>query len=106
LQGDYAEWLVSRFLGLDLSESTVEKGVDAKGPDGRTYQIKSRIVGGLSHPTSFDISDPSFRFDYLVGVHFGLSLEVLGVVRVPYEAVMELSSQTASTFRFYWNRRN
>ena len=30
LQGDYAEWLVARLLDLQLSESSVEKGLDAK----------------------------------------------------------------------------
>ena len=52
------------------------------------------------------MSDPGFPFDYLAGVFFGPAFEVLGVVRIPFEAVMELGSQTGSTFRFYWNRHN
>ena len=89
-------------LHLQLSESAVEKGIDAKDSQCRTYQIKSRIVSDLSSPTSFDLSDPGFRFDYLVGVFFSPELEVLGVLRIPYDVVIELGSQTASTFRLYW----
>jgi hypothetical protein len=107
LEGDYAEWVVSRMLDLDLSESAVQKGIDGRDPRGKTYQIKSRRVGELSSArTSFDMRDPSFPFDYLVAVFFSPAFEVLGVIRVPYDVVMELGSQTRSTFRFYWNRRN
>ena len=108
LEGDYAEWIVSRMLRLDLSESAVQKGIDGRDAHGRTYQIKSRRVGDLSTArTSFDMRDPARpRFDYLVAVFFGPAFEVLGVVRVPYAVVMELGSQTRSTFRLYWNRRN
>jgi hypothetical protein len=102
LQGDYAEWLVARLLHLQLSDSGVEKGIDAKDAQGKTYQIKSRIVSDLSSPTSFDLGDPGFRFDYLVGVFFSPELEVLGVLRIPYDVVIGLGSQTASTFRLYW----
>ena len=102
LQGDYAEWLVAHLLNLQLSESSVEKGVDAKDSQGRTYQIKSRIVSDLSSPTSFDFSNQKFRFDYLVAVFFSPEFDVLGILRVPYDVVMELGSQTSSTFRLYW----
>ncbi len=106
-QGDYAEWIVSRMLDLDLSMSAVEKGIDARDPQGKTYQIKSRRVGDLpSARTSFDMRAPEFPFDYLVGVFFGPVFEVLGVIRVPYDVVIELGSQTGSTFRLYWNRRS
>ncbi len=102
LQGDYAEWLMARLLNLQLSESSVEKGIDAKDAEGRTYQVKSRMVSNLSSGTSFDLSDPRFRFDYLVAVFFDPKLEVLGILRIPYEVVIELGSQTKSTFRLYW----
>ena len=102
LQGDYAEWLMARLLNLQLSDSSVEKGLDAKDFEGKTYQIKSRIVSDLSSATSFDLRDPDFRFDYLLAVFFDSDLEVLGVLRIPYEVVIELGSQTASTFRLYW----
>jgi hypothetical protein len=102
LQGDYAEWLVARLLDLQLSESSVEKGFDAKDSQDRTYQIKSRIVSDLSSRTSFDLGSPEFRFDYLVAVFFSPGFDVLGMLRVPYDVVVELGSQTSSTFRLYW----
>jgi hypothetical protein len=102
LQGDYAEWLVARLLDLQLSESSVEKGFDAKDSQARTYQIKSRIVSDLSSRTSFDLGNPEFRFDYLVAVFFSPGFDVLGILRVPYDVVIELGSQTSSTFRLYW----
>jgi hypothetical protein len=107
-EGDYAEWLVSRMLNLDLSASSVQKEIDGRDPQGKTYQIKSRRVGDLSSArTSFDMRDPArLRFDYLVAVFFSLTFKVLGVIRIPHNVVMELGSQTRSTFRFYWNRRN
>jgi hypothetical protein len=102
LQGDYAEWLVARLLDLQLSESSVEKGLDAKDSQGRTNQIKSRIVLDLSGRTSFDFSNPKIRFDYLVAVFFSPAYDVWRILRVPYDVVIELGSQTSSTFRLYW----
>ena len=43
--GDYAEWLVARFLGGEPAPNS-EKSFDVTGPDGRTYQVKSRMVDG------------------------------------------------------------
>ena len=106
LQSDYAEWLGANRLGLTLSENPVEPGFDATDPEGKTYQIKSRIVEDLSQPTSFDFGAIEAKFDYLVGVFFDPSFEVLQMVCVPYEAVKELGSPTASTFRFRWDKNN
>ena len=80
----------------------MEKGLDAKDSQGKTYQIKSRIVSDLSSRTSFDLGNPEFRFDYLVAVFFNPGFDVLGILRVPYDVVIELGSQTSSTFRLYW----
>lgn len=104
LQGDYAEWLVAELLNLKLSESTIQKGYDAIDKEGRTYQIKSRIVVGLTMNTSFDISDISSHFDFLIGVFFSHSLEVLQIIRVPYEAVTEMCKENRDNFRFRWNK--
>jgi hypothetical protein len=54
----------------------------------------------------FDFGAIEARFDYLVGVFFDPSFEVLQMVCVPYEAVKELRSPTASTFRFRWDKNN
>ncbi|HOX47372.1 MAG TPA: hypothetical protein PK668_27510 [Myxococcota bacterium] len=105
LQADYAEWLVSKKLGLKRSKNRVEKDVDAKGKRGLRYQVKSRIVNSLEQPTSFDFKRMGSGFDFLVAVFFDHGLEVLGIIKVPREVVKELSRPTATTFRFRWNRR-
>jgi hypothetical protein len=103
LQGDYAEWLVATFLGLQLTPSTVQKGHDALDAAGRRYQIKSRIVQNPAASTSFDFASNELTFDFLVAVLFSPQLEVLDFIRVPREVVLALGSQTSSSFRFRWN---
>jgi hypothetical protein len=105
LQGDFAEWLVAEYLGLALSESTIEKAFDAVDAEGTTYQIKSRIVESLGSNTSFDFSDIEAHFDYLIGVFFDRSFNVMGMIKVPYEVVRELGNQTTRSFNFRWNRK-
>ena len=105
LQGDYAEWLVAEYLGLKLSESTIEKGFDAVDAEGTTYQVKSRIVESLGSNTSFDFSDIEAHFDYLIGVFFDRSFNVMGMIKVPYDVVSELGTQTSRRFTFRWNRK-
>ena len=105
LQGDYAEWLVAHFLEIELSDNPVEKAVDARDADGHTYQIKSRMVKPLTSPTSFDITDINAAFDYLIGVFFDTSFQVLGIIQSPYAVVKELGSQSSTTFRLRWNKK-
>ncbi len=104
LQGDYAEWIVAELLNLKIAENTVQKGYDAVDKEGHTYQIKSRIVIGLTKNTSFDMPDINHRFDFLIGVFFSHSLEVLQVIRVPYEVVAEMCNENRDNFRFRWNK--
>jgi hypothetical protein len=104
LQGDYAEWLCARSLNLTLSSSTVQRGIDARDAAGNTYQIKSRIVRTLTESTSFDLASNELNFDWLLAVFFTRDFDALGVIRVPRTAVIELGTQTSSTFRFRWNR--
>ena len=110
LQGDYAEWLVSSYLNLELSESGVEKGFDAIDKDGFTYQVKSRIISHANRSnknTSFDIKNINYKFDYLICLFFEAeSFEVIGIVKIPYETVKDLGSPTKTTFRFRWNKKN
>jgi uncharacterized protein DUF6998 len=104
LQGDYAEWLVANFLNLKLSASTIEKHIDARDADGKTYQIKSRIVSNISESTSFDFRSNEFTFDFLIAVFFDQAFDVLAILRVPRSVVLELSHENASRFSFRWNR--
>ena len=104
LQGDYAEWVAAQVLGLQLVASGVEKAIDARDNAGHTYQVKSRVVENLRQNTSFDFHNIADRFDFLVLVFLSSSFEVLAILKMPHEVVQELGSQTASTFRFRWNR--
>jgi hypothetical protein len=105
LQADYAEWLVAEQLHLQLAVSTVQSVYDALDAQGVMYQIKSRIVRHPTQSTSFDFAAIDKPFDYLVCVFFSPALDVLAIVRVPYQVVSEVGSQTSTTFRFRWNRR-
>jgi hypothetical protein len=105
LQGDYAEWLVAELLELKLTSSKVQKGFDATDTQGRTYQIKSRIVRSLGQNTSFDFANIEEPFDYLVCVFFSPTFELLGIARLAYTVVYELGTQNVNGFRFRWNKR-
>lgn len=43
ITGEVGEYEAARILGLDLKPAR-EPGIDAVGPDGRTYQIKTRAI--------------------------------------------------------------
>ena len=106
LQGDYAEWLVAEKLNLILADSAIQKGFDATGNDGKTYQIKSRMVTTIEDRTSFDFQDLAHEFDYLIGVFFSKRLEVIQMIRVPYKTVVELAVKNKTNYRFRWNRES
>lgn len=103
LQGDYAEWLASELLGLTLAPSGVQKGFDATAEDGSRVQVKSRVVKSLSSVTSFDFHSAGLDFDVLVCIFFSPLLDVLGIIRVPSEAVGAHLSHNTNSFRFRWN---
>lgn len=106
LQSDYAEWLATELLALQPNTNPVQQGVDAIDQMGNTYQIKWRIVEQLGQTTSFDFDSIAAPFDYLVGIFFSVELDVLGVVRVPYDVVCELGNPAGSAFRFPWNQQS
>ena len=104
LQGDYAEWLVAKKLNLTLSESTIQKGFDAVDAEGKTYQVKSRMVYAKDQQTSFDFQSLDHKFDYLIGVFFSKDLDVIKIIKVPYEAVLERAVKNKTNYRFRWHR--
>ena len=69
--GTYSEILVCAVLGL-IKESDSHIGTDAKGADGKTYQIKSRwnktFLGknGQNEFGSFAYSTKKYPFDFLI----------------------------------------
>jgi hypothetical protein len=104
LQGDYAEWLVAKKLKLTLSESTIQKGFDAIDIQGKTYQVKSRMVFAKDQSTSFDFQSLDHKFDFLIGVFFNKELEVIKIIKVPYEAVIENAIKNKLNHRFRWHK--
>jgi hypothetical protein len=104
LQGDYAEWIVAKKLNLTLSESAIQKGYDATDSDGKTYQIKSRMVYAVDQQTSFDFTSLDHKFDYLIAVFFSKDLDVIKIIKVPYEAVLEHSVKNKTNHRFRWHK--
>jgi hypothetical protein len=104
LQGDFAEWIAAQLLDLQLSSNPVQKNIDATDSAGRTYQIKSRVVGEMSQNTSFDFRSSELSFDFLVAVFFDPSFHVLAVLRIPREVVVSRVSTTPTKVSFRWNR--
>ena len=51
--GDYGEWLASKKFKLNLAKSLVNKDYDATDSQGKTYQIKTRVVKSRNSATSF-----------------------------------------------------
>lgn len=92
-------------MDLQPAPSKVQKGWDAKDSQGRTYQIKSRLVRDLNQNTSFDLATIEEPLDYLVCVFLSPTPELLGVARVPYAVVREPGHQMAKSFRFRWSKR-
>jgi hypothetical protein len=103
LQGDYAEWIVAKKLNLTLSESTIQKGFDAVDAKGKTYQVKSRMVYAADQQTSFDFQSLDHKFDYLIAVFFNKDLDVIKIIKVPYEAVLEHAVKNKTNHRFRWH---
>lgn len=104
LQGDYAEWLVAKKLNLTLSESTIQKGFDAVDADGKTYQVKSRMVYATEQHTSFDFQNLDHEFDYLIGVFFNKDLDVIKIIKVSHEAVIKHAVKNRQNYRFRWHK--
>lgn len=102
--GDYGEWLAAEALGLTLATSGVQAGFDATDADGKTYQIKTRIVRDVNAATSFDIKETSQRFDYLIGVLLSPSCDLLGLLRVPVDEVVKRAARNQGTRRLRWTR--
>lgn len=86
--GDYAEWLVSRKLGLELQKNDTP-GYDASDDKGKRYQIKGRWMHPGKNTRELTVirnydKDP---FDYLVVVVFGADFEVEEAYLIPREVI-------------------
>ena len=97
--GDYTEWLVSKGLGLELSNNS-SAGYDGIDSDGMKIQIKGRRITpeNKSRQLSAIRKLKDKDFDFLAGVIFDQDYEIIDAVLVPHEVVGEYA-----TFRKHVN---
>lgn len=89
--GDYAEWLVSIKLNLQLEKNS-EKGYDAMDEEsGLRYQVKSRWMhpGKNSRQLNVIRNYGDNQFDYLIAVIFGNDFEVAEAYKVQHDVLSE-----------------
>lgn len=91
--GDYAEWLVSKQLGLTLAAKS-EKGFDAVDAEGFRYQVKSRRHNADNASSQLGVIRDleSQGFDYLIAVVFDAEWNVLRAAKIPYRLVNKLAT--------------
>ena len=87
--GDYAEWIVSMKLGLELQKNGAA-GFDAldKGT-GLRYQVKSRWMHPGKNIRQLNVirNYDKKPFDYLVAVIFGIDFDVEEAYLIPHEII-------------------
>jgi hypothetical protein len=95
-QGDYAEWLVCKTLGLTMAPPST-KGYDATGKNGIRYQIK-----GLWEPDSKKgqrqlsaLRDLTSGFDDLIAIIFDCSFEVKAAYQISADTVKKYARLNA-----------
>ena len=107
LQGDYAEWIVSKFLNLTLATSSIQRGYDATDESGKTYQIKCRSwKPATQRATTFDFKHSvEGEFDYLIGVLFTNDLEVIAVIKTDvFKVQNDIKKYNDHDYRFTLNK--
>ena len=86
--GDYAEWIVSKKLGLTLVANS-KAGYDAVDSSGMKFQIKGRRI--TKHNPSKQLGAirnlQNRDFDFLIAVLFSEQFEVMQVVKIPHEII-------------------
>ena len=92
--GDYAEWLVSNKLGLELQNNSAA-GFDASDVNtGLRYQLKCRWVNPKNKKKQLSVIRDYEKcpFDYLVAVIFSFDFEIEEAYLVPYEIIKKYFS--------------
>ncbi len=94
--GDYAEWLVSTKLRLELQQNSAA-GFDALDKaTGLRYQIKSRWMHpGKNRSRQLNVIRDYDKkpFDYLIAVVFAADFEINKAYLIPYETIGKYFSQ-------------
>lgn len=87
--GDYAEWIASKKLGLELQKNSAA-GFDALDKEtGLRYQVKSRWAhpGNNSRQLNVIRDYDKKPFDYLVAIIFGENFDVEEAYLIPHEII-------------------
>ncbi|OGN25938.1 MAG: hypothetical protein A3B17_01355 [Candidatus Yanofskybacteria bacterium RIFCSPLOWO2_01_FULL_45_72] len=104
--GDYGEWLAAKKFKLNLAKSLVNKDYDATDLQGRTYQIKTRVIKSKNSATSFDFRNDLGEFDYLIVVLLGEeTLEPFFITKIPRQFVKRHIYKNRKNYRFRWNKK-
>jgi hypothetical protein len=96
---DYAEWLVSEKLGLELTPNS-NAGYDALGSNGKRFQIKSRRINLSRDPRQLGVirNLDAGEFDYLIGVLFSMNFRTVEAYKIPHAIIRDFAR-----FRRYQN---
>ena len=105
--GDYAEWLVSTKLGLQIVGNKVQSGYDLIDPkSGKTYQVKARRIF-LSHQYKISLSKyDKYRFDYLIVVLFDENFEVRDAYQFPYKSITKFFTPEKENMKIMFSVKN
>ncbi len=85
---DYAEWLVSSKLKLNL-ETNSKAGYDAKDSTGTRFQVKCRrlSISNSSRQLGVIRKLGEKEFDYLIGVIFNRDFSVKEAYQIPHKVI-------------------
>ncbi|MDN7807302.1 hypothetical protein [Burkholderia gladioli] len=91
--GDYAEWLVSSKLGLELAAKSC-KGYDATDRQKMKYEIKARRVTPSNPSTQMSPirNLAGAHFDFLIAVVFDSDWNVSAAAKIPHQVVPVVAS--------------
>lgn len=91
--GDYAEWLVSSKLGLELAGKSC-KGYDATDAQKVRYEIKARRVSRTNPSTQMSPvrNLAGAHFDFLIAVVFDSDWNVSAAAKIPHGVVPAIAS--------------
>lgn len=90
---DYAEWLVSKILGLSLVRNS-NSGYDAINEKGERFQIKGRRLDPANNSRQLSVirNLQANEFDYLIGIIFNRDFEVIEAYKIPQYVIKEYAS--------------
>ena len=105
--GDYAEWLVSTKMGLQIAGNTVQSGFDLVDPKtGITYQVKARRIF-KSHQYKISLAKYNkYPFDYLIVVLFDEDFSVRDAYQYPYEVIPSFFDPEKENMKIMFSVKN